>query len=135
MLRVRHYPWQDDEDEEDDDAEPPTLHSYGMKHAGAVNRVKVCPHPGHLAAAWSATGSVGIWDLTPALAAVDDGKSARHTTHQPDFTFQGHAEEGYALDWSPTVPYRMASGDNASMAHVWNRREDGGWVVDPKVHM
>lgn len=92
----------------------------------------MCPHPGNLAASWSASGRVSIWDLTPAIEAVDGGHRARHAVHRPEFTFKGHSDEGYALDWSPLVPYRMASGDNASFTHVWNRKEDGGWVVDPK---
>eukprot|EP00035_Acanthoeca_spectabilis_P023070 m.447501 g.447501 ORF g.447501 m.447501 type:complete len:469 (+) comp19523_c0_seq1:25-1431(+) len=122
----------EDDEDDDDDTEPPSFHSYGIKHPGAVNRVKMCPHPGNLAASWSASGRVSIWDLTPAIEAVDGGHRARHAVHRPEFTFKGHSDEGYALDWSPLVPYRMASGDNASFTHVWNRKEDGGWVVDPK---
>jgi len=46
------------------------------------------------------------------------------------FSFGGHAEEGYAMGWSPVVPYRFATGDNASMIHVWNRRDDGSFHVN-----
>ncbi len=42
--------------------------------------------------------------------------------------------EGYALDWSSTVPGRLATGDCSKDIHVWNI-EDGGnkkWLVDKR---
>ncbi len=45
--------------------------------------------------------------------------------------------EGYALDWSHTVPGRLATGDCSKNIHVWNL-EDGTtnkrakWLVDKR---
>ena len=64
---------------------------------------------GHLAATWSELGKVHIWDLTRPLEAVDDSNvMATYTRTEesplPVFSFAGHQTEGYAMDWSPTVP-------------------------------
>jgi len=61
----------------------------------------------NLAATWSETGRVHIWDLTERLADVDrqSAVTAPATSSQPAlYTFSGHQSEGYALDWSNTCP-------------------------------
>lgn len=88
-----------------------------------------------------------LWDLSPQIAALDAPKGAagkaaaaagggsggggKSVAGKPAFSFGGHAEEGYAIGWSPVVPYRMATGDNAAKIHVWERREDGSFHVNP----
>jgi len=52
-----------------------------------------------LAATWSETGRVHVWDLTTPLANVD-GMQASTSSHSALFTFAGHQSEGYAVDWS-----------------------------------
>jgi len=47
---------------------------------------------------------------------------------KPRHTFEGHPCEGFALAWSPVVPYRLASGDCDKYIHVWDRHEGGSWV-------
>jgi ribosome assembly protein RRB1 len=39
--------------------------------------------------------------------------------------------EGYALDWSPVVAARLASGDCRSRIHVWEPTPGGKWAVSP----
>lgn len=39
------------------------------------------------------------------------------------------AAEGYALDWSPVVAGRLASGDCRSRIHVWEPTPAGKWAV------
>ena len=40
--------------------------------------------------------------------------------------------EGYALDWSPTVPGKLASGDCKGNIYLWNTPEKNAWVVEPR---
>eukprot|EP00041_Stephanoeca_diplocostata_P007740 m.111803 g.111803 ORF g.111803 m.111803 type:complete len:450 (+) comp17014_c0_seq1:190-1539(+) len=129
--------FEDDEDEDDDSddedgASQARLQTFGIKHKGAINRIKACPHPGNIIATWSDRGKVYLYDVTEPVAALDKGeKCVRHSKRAAEFSFR-HQDEGYALGWSRVVPYRMASGDNASFIHVWNRRDDGSWAVNPK---
>jgi len=52
-----------------------------------------------LAATWSETGRVHLWDLTAALSNVDNSE-ATSSGQSALFTFTGHQSEGYAVDWS-----------------------------------
>ena len=116
-----------------------------VKHHGAVNRVSVCPHNSAIVSTWSETGQVHLWDLSPQIAALDAPKpksaagkgraagngASKSVPGKPAFSFGGHGDEGYAIGWSPVVPYRMATGDNSAKIHVWERREDGSFHVNP----
>lgn len=62
-----------------------------------------------LAAVWSEKGQVEIFDLQPQLNAVlSPAAMAAFINKQKEatslFSFSGHMTEGFALDWSPTVP-------------------------------
>ncbi|KAK8961764.1 hypothetical protein KSP40_PGU021422 [Platanthera guangdongensis] len=47
----------------------------------------------------------------------------------PVFKFDGHKDEGFALDWSPVVPGRLISGDCDRCIHLWEPSSDS-WIVD-----
>ena len=132
----------DDAEEEDCD-EDPTLEVAEVAHPGAgVNRVRSCPHNPGLVAAWGDDAKVRLFDVTPQLAALASGgpKPALGSTG-PCFTFAGHKEEGYALDWSRVSAGVLATGDCAGRIHVWQPAEGGsgggggggagGWAVEP----
>lgn len=62
-----------------------------------------------LAATWSELGRVNIWNLTQQLQAVDNdqllakyNKENAGSNVSPVFTFSGHQQEGFAIDWCPT---------------------------------
>ena len=62
-----------------------------------------------VAATWSDMGKVHLWDLSQALEAVESPVAMerymkQEKSHKALFTFSGHQIEGFALDWSPTVP-------------------------------
>ena len=66
-----------------------------------------------LAATWADTGKVHIWDLSRPLNAVNDSSIMSTYTRTQEspmalFTFAGHQVEGFAMDWCPTVPGRLA---------------------------
>lgn len=62
-----------------------------------------------MAASWSELGRVNIFDLDQQLRAVDN--ELLHSKYikenvgdgvKPLFTFSGHQQEGFAIDWCPT---------------------------------
>lgn len=62
-----------------------------------------------LAAVWSDKGQVEVFDLKIQLEAVHcSAAMAAFIAKQKEatalFSFSGHMIEGFALDWSPTVP-------------------------------
>lgn len=64
-----------------------------------------------LAAVWSEKGQVEIFDLQSQLQAVHSSAAMAAFVKQEKeatalFSFSGHMTEGFALDWSPTVPGR-----------------------------
>jgi len=125
-----------DEDEDSDIDEPaeekPILKMAGIKHAGAVNRVKynkIGPTP--VVAAWGENGAVTVWNLTNVLARLDmPGKEVYREETSPLQAFSGHESEGFALDWSPTEAGLLASGDCSRNIHVWQPSEGGVWNIN-----
>ncbi|XP_071107489.1 glutamate-rich WD repeat-containing protein 1-like [Haliotis cracherodii] len=127
-----------DDEKDEEDGETPELETVLMKHSGNVNRIR-STNIGQksIAASWSETGKVHIWDLSRPLNAVNDpGVMATYTRNQesppPLFTFTGHQTEGFALDWSPTITGRLLSGDCHKHIHLWTPQEDGTWLVDQR---
>lgn len=62
-----------------------------------------------LAAVWSEKGQVEIFDLRPQLEAVHSSAAMEAFMQQQKeapalYSFSGHMSEGFAVDWSPTVP-------------------------------
>nr|XP_006000705.1 PREDICTED: glutamate-rich WD repeat-containing protein 1 [Latimeria chalumnae] len=91
-----------------------------------------------VAAVWSEKGQVEVYDLREQRAAVSDPQSLAiflqegQAKVQPLFTFAGHMTEGFAMDWSPKVPGRLATGDCNKNIHLWNARDGGTWHVDQR---
>ncbi|XP_075965507.1 glutamate-rich WD repeat-containing protein 1 [Anarhichas minor] len=128
----------DDEDDEDEDKKP-KMELAMMAHYGGINRVRVTRRGEQsLAAVWSEKGQVEIFDLQPQLEAVHSSAAmATFIKQQKEatalFSFSGHMAEGFAVDWSPTVPGRLVSGDCKKNIHVWEPREGGtSWQIDQR---
>jgi len=122
----------------EEDAVKPVLYTLGFKHIGDVNRIRYTQLENKkLAASWSSVGNVQIWDLTKHAATLENNRTkTQHQTVQEDvkplFSFSGHQVEGYAIDWSPTVPGRLATGACNRNIHVWQPSEGGLWHVDQR---
>ncbi|XP_072345226.1 glutamate-rich WD repeat-containing protein 1 [Scyliorhinus torazame] len=129
---------QSEEDEEEEEAKP-LLEIAMVPHYGGVNRVRVKDVGGRqLAAVWCEKGQVEVWDLGEQLTAVSSAPAMsaflreRQAKLQPIYSFEGHMTEGFAVDWSPTVAGRLATGDCKNNIHVWDTAEPGSWTVDQR---
>ncbi|GAQ90837.1 hypothetical protein KFL_006910010 [Klebsormidium nitens] len=145
LTRMRRPRGGDDEDDEDEGsssdeeeaggAAAPVLQVRMVAHHGGVNRVRAMPQQPHIAATWGETGHVQVWDVSPqlrelaALPATAATAASPVVRQAPLHVFSGHATEGFAMDWSPVTPARLATGDCAGQIHVWEPREGGGWAV------
>lgn len=141
---------QDDEDEELDDdededlgnevAKKPHMTCALIKHQGCVNRVRASKLGNSVfAASWSELGRVNIWDLTKQLQAVEDDQLLKQYEQElanagvkPVFTFAGHQQEGFAMDWSSVAQGVLATGDCKRAIHIWSPLEGGSWKVDQR---
>ncbi|CAF1227653.1 unnamed protein product [Adineta ricciae] len=131
-----------DEDDDDDDEEDakPEFESVSLKHFGGVNRIRsTMINDRKIAATWSDTGKVHIWDLSRLVHAVNDSSvMAAYTRNQESpnalFTFNGHMAEGFAMDWSPIAPGVLATGDCSKNIHVWKPTETE-WAVDQRPYI
>nr|XP_026692017.1 glutamate-rich WD repeat-containing protein 1 [Ciona intestinalis] len=130
-----------DEDSDDEESEiKPMLETAMVLHHGGVNRIRCTKVKNrNLAATWSERASVHIWDLTRLIGAVSEPSSAagfiaEQKKHPilPAFTFAGHMDEGFALDWSPSGNGQLLTGDCKSNIHLWKPQEDGTWHVDQR---
>eukprot|EP00057_Strongylocentrotus_purpuratus_P020692 XP_011675166.1 PREDICTED: glutamate-rich WD repeat-containing protein 1 isoform X1 [Strongylocentrotus purpuratus] len=145
MNRTSKPSEEDDDDEDDDDSDDeddkhPELETAMIDHLGSVNRIRrTTVGDRQVAASWSDTGNVHIWDLSDPLQALESpaamAKYMRQNNSKPLYTFNGHVAEGYALDWSPTVPGTMLSGDCKKHIHMWKLREGGVWNVDQRPYL
>lgn len=129
----------EDSDVEEDDEKKPKMACALIKHQGCVNRVR-CTRFNNttFAASWSELGRVNIYNLNEQLQAVEDKNAlkAYETGHgsdlaKPVFSFNGHQQEGFALDWSQAMPGFLASGDCRKDIHIWKPNE-ATWIVDQR---
>ncbi|XP_071815384.1 glutamate-rich WD repeat-containing protein 1-like [Apostichopus japonicus] len=127
--------------DEEDEGELPELNTAMISHLGGVNRIRGTKlHGKQIAATWSDTGSVNVWNLESALESVESQEAASKFSRDegrvpPLFSFTGHQTEGFALDWSPTVPGTLASGDCKKNIHIWKMEEGGTWRVDQRPYV
>eukprot|EP00026_Physarum_polycephalum_P006534 Phypoly_transcript_06582.p1 GENE.Phypoly_transcript_06582~~Phypoly_transcript_06582.p1 ORF type:complete len:456 (+),score=102.34 Phypoly_transcript_06582:381-1748(+) len=101
----------DSEDEGEDD--DPILETASFSTPG-INKVKVMPQQekNTLLAMWVDTGKVQVYDLGKYVSSVDSGStSLLPKKESAKYQVTCHKNEGFALDWSPTVMGRLLSGD------------------------
>ncbi|XP_044463816.1 protein HEAT STRESS TOLERANT DWD 1 isoform X2 [Mangifera indica] len=129
---------EDSEDEREGGSGSPTLQLRKVAHQGCVNRIRAMAKNPHICASWGDTGHVQVWDFRSHLNAlaeseIEASQGASQVFNQtPLVKFGGHKDEGYAIDWNPVTPGRLATGDCKSYIHLWEPASDSTWNVDPK---
>jgi len=120
----------DDDNADDTDDSEPILETKSIKHQGGVNRIRATQvgEDTTLAASWSDTGKVHIWDLSHFLRGLDFPQHDKPPTG-PLYTSGVHPTEGFSLDWSPTTPGRLLTGDCRKFIHLWETHGQGSWTV------
>lgn len=87
----------ENEEEPEECKGEPVLETCEVKHQGGVNRVRVLQDGQQtLAASWSDTGKVFIYDMTKPMANFTAGSCDL----KPSYTISEHETEGYSLAWS-----------------------------------
>jgi len=124
-------------DDEDEDVDlDPVMEHYSLPHYGGVNRIRAMPQKSDVVATWSELGQVNIFNIEH-LRARFQASEGRHTSSSsanpknPVFTYSGHNEEGYAMDWSLVNQGHLATGDNSGNIHLWKPHSDGSYDVTP----
>ncbi|RHY51965.1 hypothetical protein DYB34_004862 [Aphanomyces astaci] len=120
----------DDDSDDDDEEGDPVLESRSIDHRGGVNRIRAMPQSSNIVATWSDTKRVHIYDIAKQLQSLD-GKNPAGLNAQapPVFTFTGHADEGFAMDWSPVTAGSLLTGDCSKYIYHWVNN-GASWVVD-----
>lgn len=127
----------DIEEDSDDEEDLPLLNCISVPHSGCVNRVRAKQIGDKtIAATLSELGVVHLWDLDEGLQAIEDPSSiAKFNKHyeknpqKPIYSFTGHSDQGYAVDWSSTDVGTLATGDCTKHIFIWKLAE-AGWYVD-----
>ncbi|KRY18676.1 Glutamate-rich WD repeat-containing protein 1 [Trichinella patagoniensis] len=107
-----------------------------IDHRGDVNRIRACRiETTTLCATWSSLKKVHVWNLSAAVKAAETvfGKKSRDKLDEkPVFTFHGHMDEGFALDWCRHVPGQLLTGDCKGNIHFWKMVQGGEWQIDQR---
>ncbi|KAH1131904.1 hypothetical protein J1N35_003282 [Gossypium stocksii] len=107
-----------------------------VAHHGCVNRIRAMGQNPHICASWADSGHVQVWDFSSHLNALAESETegiqgSSVFNQAPLVNFRGHKDEGYAIDWSPVVVGRLATGDCKNCIHLWEPTSDSTWNVDP----
>lgn len=144
LTRMKKKKRNDEEEEESSDSDDedgggkddPKLLAAQIPHDGSVNRVRtITLGTTQVAASWSETGKVSIWDLTKQLQAVEDQKTndlfnKLKNLPKPIYSYRGHKQEGFAMDWSTVAKGYLATGDCSRRIHIWKPLEAFSWHVE-----
>ncbi|CAG4950593.1 unnamed protein product [Colias eurytheme] len=130
----------DDDDDDEDEEKKPEMTFAIIKHQGCVNRIRTTNFKNSvLAASWSELGRVDVWNITQQLQAVDEPALLERynldtvtNPAKPLYSFNGHQQEGFGMDWCPTEPGVLATGDCRRDIHIWKPNEAGTWTVDQR---
>ncbi|TRY52083.1 Histone-binding protein RBBP4 N-terminal domain/WD40 repeat [Cryptosporidium tyzzeri] len=133
-----------DSDDSDDDNfadEDPIVNVGAIPHKGTINRIRVCPQLPNLVSTWSELGKVCMWDITESInnlntdhlnsKTLKPSNLAKKSTIKPKFSYDGHLDEGFSMDWNPNQIAQFASGDRKGNICFWQPIQGGSWSVNP----
>lgn len=136
LHKTKHNEDSDDEDSDGDSDDDdrvdgdPVLENRAIAHKGGVNRIRSMPQASNIVATWSDTKKVHLWDIAKQLESLDGKATAPLPAKQaPLYTFHGHADEGFAMDWSPVQAGKLVTGDCSKFIYAWSNTESA-WSVD-----
>lgn len=121
----------DNDENDDDDAEgDPVLESRSVDHFGGVNRIRSMPQQPAIVSTWADTGDVHLYDLSKQIDSLD-GKhpTGLSSSAPPVQSFNGHANEGFGMDWSSVAKGHLLTGDCSKYIYHWTPAESR-WVID-----
>lgn len=130
-------PTDSESESEDDDAddldEDPSIEHIDINHHGGVNRIRSMPQKPGVVATMSSDSNVNIYDLSSLATSLMNKSPRGPIPSKPTFTYSGHRDEGFAIDWSSVLPGRLATGDCAGDIRLWNMDQSGStWQIDKK---
>lgn len=137
----------DDEDEdEDEEFSDPILETKSIPLKSTTNRIRAhqspqasaSTPPTTITAAMQENGDVLIHDVSPYLRSFDEpGYQLSANADKPLCTIRAHKKhEGYALDWSPSVPAgKLVTGDSNGSIFATTRTEGGGFTTDTNAYL
>merc|ERR1712025_1130794 len=90
------------------------------------------PQRPHIIASWADTGKVHLWDCSKQLLQLDKPSRTEVPPMTAFFTFTGHPEEGFAMDWSTVSAGSLITGDCTKHIYLWKLQSEHGssWFVD-----
>lgn len=119
------------EEEDDDDLdEDPIVEARSFKHTGSINRIRAMPQKPNVVATWADTGKVHIWNIDAHTRSLDNPSEQAPAEMDPVFSFAGHNDEGYAMDWSPAHEGRLATGGCDKKIFTYSMDQTGAFTVD-----
>jgi ribosome assembly protein RRB1 len=115
-----------EEDEEQETLRDPVMRFEAIPHRGCVNRIRSM-HGTGVVATWSDENEVGIYDVTSAYEALEQPPTNKAKKPLGGNKLAGfkHADEGYALDWSPLKLGRLAAGCCNSQIWLYTPADEG----------
>jgi len=121
-----------DEDSDDPTTSEPVIVHQKWPHPGGVNRIRSMPQHPNILASWSDTSNVHLWDCSQQLRRLDRPSREELPKLNPMFTFTGHPQEGFAMDWSISSPGSLITGDCTKYIYSWKPHSENGssWIVD-----
>jgi len=137
-TQVKNESDSESEDDDDNDDDDPVIEHININHPGAVNRLRVMPQSQGITASMSDSSAVHIYDLSTCAKSMMHKSSRSPPPSRSLFSFRGHHDEGFALDWSPVTTGQLVTGDCSGNIHVWSMEGSesgsGGWKVDNKIY-
>ena len=122
----------DNESDNDIGYDPILTHCW-FKHPGVVNRIRAMPQKPNIISTWSEDKNVYIWDIKEQLTHLDNNMNNKNNSHKTKsnmiMSFNGHADEGYAMDWSPVITGQLLTGDNVKYIY-YHEPNESNWTTN-----